>query len=360
MAADYFLKIDGIKGESLADKHKDEIDILSFSWGVSQTGTRYGGGGGEGKATFHDLSFVHKIDKSSPVLMQTCASGMHIKEATMVGEKSSDRGGGQFLKYTFTDVIISSYQDAASQAGDVTNVAALRFASVKVEAAPGARVDVRPAALGSLRLDPGTGEPTVVEDQTGLLLSGPVINPDGILIGLLRGISEFSLGEVPGLITGPTPHMRLVLGIQEVRTLSEQPPATTDLAAVNDLITTDGSQDKPKKPKQKSLQHNLYWYAPADLELTPDDFGRKGRRLGQIQLDPDGEPLQQDFDLTVVVLEGGFDSIGIRIQSATDHAKPGGEDEDPNESENEGASAESRAAGRNPSAFLLTLEVVAD
>ena len=56
MAADYFLKIDGIKGESLDDKHKDEIDVLSFSWGVSQTGTlAYGGGGGEGKATFTRL-----------------------------------------------------------------------------------------------------------------------------------------------------------------------------------------------------------------------------------------------------------------------------------------------------------------
>ena len=362
MAADYFLKIDGIKGESLDDKHKDEIDVLSFSWGVSQSGTlAHGSGGGEGKASFNDLSFVHHIDKSSPVLMQSCANGSHIKEATIVGEKSSDRGGEQFLKYTFTDVIISSYQDAASQAGDVVNVAALRFASVKVEATPGARVNVAPAAVGSLMFDPGSGEPTVVEGQTGLLLSGPVVNPDGILIGLLRGISEFSLDGVPGLITGPSPHMRLVLGIQEVRTLGEQPPVDTNLAAaVNDLVTADSSEDKQKKPKKKSLQHNLYWYAPADLELTPDDFGRKGRRLGRIQLDPDGDPLQQDFDLTGVVLEGGLDSIGIRIQSAMDHAKPGGEEEDQNEDEDEGVSVQSRAAARNATAFMLTLEVVAD
>ena len=324
MAADYFLKIDGIKGESLDDKHKDEIDVLSFSWGVSQSGSMaFGGGGGEGKASFHDLSFVHKIDKSSPVLMQTCATGTHIKEASMVGEKSSDRGGEQFLKYTFKDVIISSYQDTGSQAGDVMNVAALRFASVKVEAAPGARVSVASAAAGNLMFDPGSGEPTVVEGQTGLLLSGPVVNPDGMLIGLLRGISEFSLAGVPGLITGPTPRMRLVLGIQEVRTLGEQPPVDTNLAAaVNDLVTADRSEDKQKKPKKKSLQHNIYWYAPADLELTTEDFGRKGRRLGQIQLDPDADPLQQDFDITDLVLEGGFDSIGIRIQSAMDHTVP--------------------------------------
>ena len=362
MAADYFLKIEGIKGESTDDKHKDEIDVLSFSWGVSQSGSlAFGGGGGAGKATFHDLSCVHRIDKSSPVLMQSCANGTHIKEASMVGEKSSDRGGEQFLKYTFTDVIISSYQDAGSQADDVMSVAALRFASVKVEAAPGARVNVAPAAAGNLMVDPRSGEPTVVEGQTGLLLSGPVINPDGILIGLLRGISEFSIGDLLGPITGPSPHMRLVLGIQEVRTLGEQSRVDTNLAAtVNDVVTADSSEDKQKKPKKKSLQHTLYWYAPADLELTTDDFGRKGRRLGQIQLDPDGDPLQQEFDLTEVVLEGGFDSIGIRIQSRMDHAKPGGEEEDQSEDETEGVSAESRAAARNATAFMLTLEAVAN
>ena len=71
MASDIFAKIGDIKGESLDDKHKDEIEVLSWSWGVSNAGQMRGGsGGGEGKASFHDLSFTHKIDKASPVLLQ--------------------------------------------------------------------------------------------------------------------------------------------------------------------------------------------------------------------------------------------------------------------------------------------------
>ena len=71
MASDIFAKIGDIKGESLDDKHKDEIEVLSWSWGVSQTGTMaYGGGGGEGKANFNDFNFIHHVDKASPVLLQ--------------------------------------------------------------------------------------------------------------------------------------------------------------------------------------------------------------------------------------------------------------------------------------------------
>jgi hypothetical protein len=155
--------------------------------------------------------------------------------------------------------------------------------------------------------------------------------------------------------------MQLVLGVQEVRSLSEQPPINTDLAALTTDLVTNGSDDeKTKKPKKKSLQHNVYLYTDADLELTPDDFGRKGRRLGRLELDPDGDPLQQDFDLTEIVLDGNLGSLGIRIQSAMDHAQPGNEDEDQDSIEAESETAESRAAAPRATAFMLTLEVVAD
>jgi|GEM_PF-784955 type VI secretion system secreted protein Hcp len=364
---DYFLKMDGIKGESLKEGHKDEIDVLSFSWGVSQTGTMaHGGGGGEGKATFHDFNFTTKVSKASPTLFLDCASGLHIKQAVVVGETSSDvdRGANQFanqfFKYTFTDVIISSYQDAGSESRDVMDSAALSYGSVKVEATPGARIGIEPAAFGNLMLD-ANGQPTVVEGQNGLLLSGPVVNSDGILIGMSRGISEFSLDDVLGLISGPSPHMQLVLGVREVRPLGEQVPGNTDLAALTtDLVTNDSHDEDGKKPKKKSLQHNVYLYTDVDLELSPDDFGRRGRRLGRLELDPDGDPLQQDFDLTDIVLDGNLGSIGIRIQSAMDHAHPGNEDEDQDPSEAESETAESRAAAPRATAFMLTLEVVAD
>ena len=71
MAADIFAKLGDIKGESTDDKHKDEVEVLSYSWGVTNTAhIGSGGGGGVGRATFQDLSIVHKIDKASPQLLQ--------------------------------------------------------------------------------------------------------------------------------------------------------------------------------------------------------------------------------------------------------------------------------------------------
>jgi type VI secretion system secreted protein Hcp len=89
MAIDIFAKIGDIKGESLDDTHKEEIEVLSFSWGVTNAGSSgAGGGGGAGKATFQDLSIVHKIDKASPNLLQACATGEHVKEATITHRKA--------------------------------------------------------------------------------------------------------------------------------------------------------------------------------------------------------------------------------------------------------------------------------
>ena len=108
MASDIFAKIGDIKGESLDDKHKDEIEVLSWSWGVTNAGTRRGGGGGgAGKASFHDLSFTHNIDKASPVLMQACATGEHLKEATITHRKAG-KGQQEFLIVKMSDVIITS------------------------------------------------------------------------------------------------------------------------------------------------------------------------------------------------------------------------------------------------------------
>ncbi len=107
---DAFLKIDGIKGESADDKHKGEIDILSFSWGVAQTGvSATGGGGGAGKVHIQDFVITKKTDMSSPLLFLSCATGAHIKEANFVVRKA---GGTQmeFLKIKLTDLLISNYK----------------------------------------------------------------------------------------------------------------------------------------------------------------------------------------------------------------------------------------------------------
>lgn len=133
---DAFLKIDGIPGESQDAKHKDEIEVLSYSWGVSQTGTfASGGGGGAGKAVFQDFHFVSGLQKSSPKLFLSCATGQHIKEAVLTLRKTGDdSGGAEFYKMTLTDVLVSSYQQGGSGQEDVPlEQLSLNFAKVRTD-----------------------------------------------------------------------------------------------------------------------------------------------------------------------------------------------------------------------------------
>src|SRR5215204_6521956 len=96
MAVDMFLKLDPIKGESQDDKHKDEIDVLSWSWGMHQTGTTHQGtGGGAGKVSVQDLTFTHYVDKASADLIKACTKGDHIAKGTLVVRKA----GGEALEY---------------------------------------------------------------------------------------------------------------------------------------------------------------------------------------------------------------------------------------------------------------------
>ena len=135
MASDIFAKLGDIKGESGDSKHKDEIEVLSYSWGVTNAGSMaHGGGGGEGKATFHDLSFVHKIDKASPVLFQTCATGAHLKEATITHRKAG-KEQHEYLIVKLSDVIITGVTHGGSGDGDSENIS-LSFAKVALEYKP--------------------------------------------------------------------------------------------------------------------------------------------------------------------------------------------------------------------------------
>jgi type VI secretion system secreted protein Hcp len=135
VASDIFAKIGDIKGESLDDKHKDEIEVLSWSWGVSNPGSRGGGsGGGAGKATFHDLSFTHHIDKATPLLLKGCATGQHLKEATITHRKAG-KGQQEYLIIKMNDVIITSVSNGESQDSHIESVS-LAFAKVDLEYRP--------------------------------------------------------------------------------------------------------------------------------------------------------------------------------------------------------------------------------
>ena len=137
MASDMFLKIDGIKGESNDGKCKDQIDVLSFSWGAHQQSSMSGGGGGgAGKASVNELSITHMVDKASPNLLLHLMGGKHIKEALLTVRKA---GGTplDYFKVTMKDLIISSVQHGGSNGGDgLTEVVSLSFSEFKMEYQP--------------------------------------------------------------------------------------------------------------------------------------------------------------------------------------------------------------------------------
>lgn len=137
-AVDYFLKLDGIDGESTDDKHKNEIDILSFSWGLANatSGAGRGGGTGAGKAVFQDFHFATNVNKASPKLFLACATGQHIKEAKLTCRKAG--GQQEFLIVKMTDVLITSYQQGGSSESDVvpTDQVSFNFTKIEVEYVP--------------------------------------------------------------------------------------------------------------------------------------------------------------------------------------------------------------------------------
>jgi type VI secretion system secreted protein Hcp len=132
MAVDYFFRIAGIEGESTDAKHKGWIDVESWSWGETNSGSAHSGaGGGAGRVTAEDLSFTTRVSKASPKLFLACASGQHFKEATLVARKAGKQLQ-DFLTWTFTDVLVNGYHTGGTEIGPMDQVS-LNFAKAKVE-----------------------------------------------------------------------------------------------------------------------------------------------------------------------------------------------------------------------------------
>jgi type VI secretion system secreted protein Hcp len=134
MAVDMFLKLDSIKGESIDKVHKDEINVLAWSWGVTQSGsTHISAGSGSGKANFQDISFTKYIDKASVDLLKHCANGKHIKDALLTVRKA----GGTPLEYVtikIQDILVSSISTGGSGGEDrLTENVTLNFAKVNFD-----------------------------------------------------------------------------------------------------------------------------------------------------------------------------------------------------------------------------------
>ena len=137
MAADMFLKLDDLKGESIDDKHKDEMDVLAWSWGASQSGSAHvGSGGGAGKVSVQDVSITKYVDKASANLLKFCCNGKHFDEAVLTVRKAGTTPV-EYLKLTMNGGIIASVSTGGSGGEDrLTENVVINFAKFKFEYTP--------------------------------------------------------------------------------------------------------------------------------------------------------------------------------------------------------------------------------
>lgn len=145
MAVDMFLEIKEVPGESQKKGHEGQIDMVSFTFGATQTGSfaKGGTGGGAGKAEFNDIRIVKEVDKSSPKLFQACAAGTHFAAATIFVRKAGDKPL-EYYKVELKDLMVSSVENSGAADGDAVmeeitfNCAKINFTYVEQDTKGGA------------------------------------------------------------------------------------------------------------------------------------------------------------------------------------------------------------------------------
>lgn len=120
MAIEYFLKLDGITGESASSKHTGEIELHSWSWGASNPTSISGTGLSAGKVSFSDISISKPVDKASAKLLELCCTGKHITKGTLTCCKSTgDKNPADYLTLKLSEIHIASFQTGGSAGEDI-------------------------------------------------------------------------------------------------------------------------------------------------------------------------------------------------------------------------------------------------
>jgi len=156
---DYYLKIDGVDGESDKKGVEKQIEVLSWSWGEAHTGTRsHGSGGGSGRVSMQDFHFTMTVNKATPKLMLKCATGEHIHKAVLTCRKGH-QAQAPYFTITFHDIVLSGYQIGGSQGADhlPTDQVSFNYAKIeweyKVQAKDGSLGDPQKAGYDLTKLD---------------------------------------------------------------------------------------------------------------------------------------------------------------------------------------------------------------
>jgi len=152
MTTDIHLKIDGIKGDAGSDKHKDEIEVLSWHWGVTHPVSYSGTGMSGGKANVQDLSVEKFIDKASPNLWKYCLNGKHLPEIVLTQRRSGE-GAIDYVKITLKDAMISAVQTSGANGGEVPRESVtIAFGKCDYDYTP-QKADGKPDGAVSLKWD---------------------------------------------------------------------------------------------------------------------------------------------------------------------------------------------------------------
>ncbi len=134
MAVDMFMIVDGIKGESKDKTHKEAIDVLAWSWGLSNSGSFHtGGGGGSGKVNVQDLSFTKYVDKASADLQLACCNGKHLKNAKLIVRKAGEKPL-EYMIYNLTECLVTAVTTGGAGGEDrLTENVTVNFSKIQFE-----------------------------------------------------------------------------------------------------------------------------------------------------------------------------------------------------------------------------------
>lgn len=132
-ATEMFLKMGEIKGESQDKVHREEIDVLAWSWGMTQSTATTTGGAGAGKVNVRQLHLTKRTDRSTPALMLLCANGKHEDRAVLTLRKQGETAV-EFYRVVLEDVMVNAVSTGGSAGGDgLIETVALGFARVGIE-----------------------------------------------------------------------------------------------------------------------------------------------------------------------------------------------------------------------------------
>jgi type VI secretion system secreted protein Hcp len=136
MREQWFLKLDGIGGESTSARHRGEIEIDSWSWGATNSASAHSGGGAAaGRVAIEDFQLATRVSAATPPLFLACATGRHLRTAVLTGVRSGE-AEREFLTYKLTDVVVTSVHHGDSSASAPGDRFSLQFAKVEVTYRP--------------------------------------------------------------------------------------------------------------------------------------------------------------------------------------------------------------------------------